>query len=237
MTSPVTRPPCAARRSRSASRRRCARAWTIPCGVRCTRPQPAGGSRRREPHFNGGIRQPPQTGWRQPPQSGWRQPSQSAWRQPAQTGWQQPRQPVTVPRQTWQQQPSATWRQPQATWRQPQERGSSRSARGRRRRRSVRRGTSRARRARGTTAATQTRPPDDPGRVTARCRAPADLQRLRIAGARAHSPPSHRGALRRTRLPSSHSSAPLAQLGDGGGGGGHSSVVAAGVAASVIFAM
>lgn len=66
--------------------------------------------------FNGGIRQPAQTGWRQPPQSGWRQPSQSAWRQPPQTGWQQPRQPVTVPRQPSQ----SAWRQPQGSWQQPQ---------------------------------------------------------------------------------------------------------------------
>ena len=75
---------------------------------------PASGWRQPAPQarWNGGIRQPVQTGWRQPPAQSW----QGVRQQPT---WQQPRQPVTVPRQTWQQ-PSATWRQPQPGWQQPQ---------------------------------------------------------------------------------------------------------------------
>jgi uncharacterized membrane protein YgcG len=89
---------------------------------------PASGWRQPAPRptWNGGIRQPAQTGWRQPPQTGWRQPPQTGWRQPSQQwqgvrqqpAWQQPRQPVTVPRQTWQQPRPQTWNQPQAGWQQ-----------------------------------------------------------------------------------------------------------------------
>ena len=63
----------------------------------------------QRPTWNGGIRQPAQTGWRQPPQQQW----QGVRQQPT---W---RQPVTVPRQTWQQ-PNQAWRQPQTGWQQPQ---------------------------------------------------------------------------------------------------------------------